>query len=131
MFANSMMGTINMGFPDVCKTPVGPVVTPVPYPNISETVMAIPTVPTILLSGTPAQNLLSMIPLSEGDTTGILGGVASQTEMGITRPVTGSFTVLYDGMPATRLTSANMQNMVNCPGVSITPSQLTVLLLAP
>lgn len=130
MFANSMMATMNLGFPDVCKTPVGPAVTPVPYPNISETSNALPTVPNILLAGTPAQNLASIVPLSTGDSTGVLGGVVSQTEMGMTRPTTGAFTILYDGMPATRLTSINAQNMNNCVGVSITPSQFTVVLLS-
>ena len=51
--------------------------------------------------------------------------------MGPSRRLTGSFTILLDGMPATRLTSMGMQNLINCPGVTIVPSQLTVLYLAP
>jgi hypothetical protein len=33
-------------------------------------------------------------------------------------------------MPATRMTSMNLQNSTNCPGVTLVPSQLKVLILA-
>lgn len=131
MFANNMMVNMNLGFPDVCLTPMGPVITPVPYPNISTTDMAIPTVPNVLLDGTPAQNLLSWVVFSQGDDTGILGGVASGMDMGPTIPDTGAETVLVNAMPMTRLTSTNIQNMTNCPGMTITPGQFMMLVLAP
>ena len=51
--------------------------------------------------------------------------------MGPSRPLTGAFTVLLDGMPATRLTSVNIQNSTNMVGMRIVPSQVNVLLLAP
>lgn len=131
MFANTMMSAMNMGFPDVCLTPLGPDIAPIPYPNISTTLMGIPTVPNILIDGMPAQNMLSMVTFSQGDDTGVLGGVASGMEMGPTIPLLGAETVLANGIPMTRLTSTNIQNMTNCPGATITPSQVTMLLLVP
>ena len=109
MFANNMLVNMNLGFPDVCLTPMGPVITPVPYPNISTTDMALPTVPNVLIEGTPGQNMLSMGP---------------------TIPLEGAFTVLVNAMPITRLTTENIQNMTNCPGTTITPGQFTMLVLA-
>jgi len=45
--------------------------------------------------------------------------------------VTAAFTVLAGGIPATRMTSMTITNSTNCPGVSLVPSQVKVLLLAP
>jgi hypothetical protein len=129
MFANTMMGGVNLGFPDVCLTP--PVSEPIPYPNLSFGPMAVPAVYNVLYGGTPALNLLSTNVLSVGDDPGIATGVVSHLVMGPTRPVTGAFTVLTGGLPSTRLTSMNTQNLFNAPGVTLAPSQLNVLLLAP
>ncbi|MEM6944608.1 MAG: PAAR-like domain-containing protein, partial [Pseudomonadota bacterium] len=68
---------------------------------------------------------------SNGDNPGVATGVASVTVMGPSRPMTGAFSVLLVGMPATRLTSANIQNSTNAPGARIVPSQPKVILLAP
>ena len=131
MFANSQMMGTDMGFPDVCltPTPAGPV--PIPYPNIAMGPMAVPNCPTILIMGAPVHNLATIIPMTNGDNPGVLLGVASGTVMGPSRHLTGAFTVLFLGMPASRLTSVSLQNSTNCPGVRTVPSQPLVLLLAP
>jgi hypothetical protein len=131
MFANCQMMGTDMGFPDVCltPTPAGPV--PIPYPNIATGPMAIPNCPTILFMCMPAHNLATTIPMTNGDNTGVNMGVASGTVMGPSRHVTGAFTVLLNGMPATRMTSVSLQNSTNCPGVRLVPSQALVLLLSP
>ncbi|WGT62556.1 DUF4150 domain-containing protein [Variovorax paradoxus] len=131
MFANCQMMGTDMGFPDVCltPTPAGPV--PIPYPNIAMGPMAIPNCPTILFMCMPAHNLATTIPMTNGDNTGVNMGVASGTVMGPSRHVTGAFTVLLNGMPATRMTSVSLQNSTNCPGVRLVPSQALVLLLSP
>ncbi len=131
MFANCQGPGMNLGFPDVCLTPVGPVPVPIPYPNISLTPMGLPAAYNILLEGLPAHNLATMVPLSNGDNTGVGLGVASGLVMGPTRALTGAFTVLHGGVPATRMTSMNMQNLTNCAGLSLVPGQFKVLLLAP
>jgi hypothetical protein len=133
MFANTQMGGLNLGFPDVCLTPVPPAPTPVPipYPNLSFGPLGVPFVPMVLYGGTPAHNLATMIPISVGDNPGIATGVASGTVMGPTRSITAAFSVLVGGLPCTRLTSVNIHNSTNAPGMRIVPSQVRVLLLAP
>jgi hypothetical protein len=131
MFANTQMGGTDMGFPDVCNTPTpgGPV--PIPYPNVATRPMAVPAVYNVLMGGAPAHNMSTVIPLTNGDNAGVTGGVASGTEMGPSRCLTGAFTVLVGGMPVTRLSSMTLQNSTNCPGACIAPSQTKVLVLSP
>jgi hypothetical protein len=133
MFANTQMGGMNLGFPDVCMTPAPPAPTPIPipYPNMSLGPLGVPFVPMVLYGGAPAHNLATIVPISMGDNPGIATGVASGTVMGPTRSLTGAFTVLVGGLPSTRLTSVNIQNSTNAPGMRIVPSQVKVLLLAP
>lgn len=131
MFQNTMGGGMNLGFPDVCLTPspVGPV--PIPYPNMSmgPTTVAPTTALTVLTDFMPSCNLMSMTATSVGDSTGVAMGVASGMIMGPTHNVLGSFTVLKQGVPAARMTTMTMQNNTNCPGISLVPSQVTVLTL--
>lgn len=129
MFANSQMMGMDLGFPDVCLTP--PVPTPIPYPNIAMGPTSVPSQVKVFYFFTPAHNLATVTPMSNGDNAGVATGVASGTVMGPKRHVLGAFTVLVGGMPATRLTSVAIQNNTNCPGVRIVPSQVRVLLLAP
>lgn len=130
MFANTQMMGMDLAFPDVCLTPT-PAPVPIPYPNIAMGPMGVPACYNILFMCAPAHNLATTIPLSNGDNAGVAMGVASGMVMGPARPVTGAFTVLLMGMPATRLTSVNIQNSTNAPGMRIVPSQVKVLLLAP
>ncbi|WP_437290372.1 DUF4150 domain-containing protein [Sorangium sp. So ce406] len=130
MFANSQMMGIDMGLPDVCLTP-SPAPVPVPYPNIAAGPMGVPAVYNVLFMAAPAHNLATTIPLTNGDNAGVAMGVASGTVMGPSRHLTGAFTVLIRGMPASRLTSMSLQNSTNCPGMRVAPSQVKVLMLAP
>ena len=131
MFANTQMMGMDMAMPDVCLTPAGPAVVPIPYPNIAMGPTAIPNQTIVLIMAMPAHNLGTIIPLTNGDNAGVAMGVASGTVMGPSRHLTAAFTVLYGGMPATRLTSMSLQNSTNAPGARLVPSQSIVLLLAP
>ena len=130
MFANTQMMGMDLGFPDVCLTPT-PAPVPIPYPNIAMGPMAASFIPTILTMCMPNHNMGTSIPMTNGDNAGVSMGVASGTVMGPQRHVTGAFTVLMMGMPATRLTSVSIGNSTNAPGARIVPSQAQVLLLAP
>jgi len=133
MFQSTSGGGMNMGFPDVCltPTPVGPI--PIPYPNISTGSVANPstTALTVLTDGMPSLNQMSMVTTSSGDNAGVNMGVASGMVMGPTEFILGSFTVFKEGTPAQRLTSMTGHNglSMNCPGVTLVPSQVTVLVL--
>ena len=131
MFANSQMMGMDLAFPDVCLTPAGPVVVPIPYPNIAMGPTAIPSQMIVLIEAMPAHNLGTVTPLTNGDNAGVATGVASGLVMGPSRHLTAAFTVLFGGMPATRLTSMSLQNSTNAPGARLEPSQVKVLLLAP
>lgn len=133
MFANTQMMGTDTAFPDVCLTPAppAPAPVPIPYPNVAMGPTAVPAQVKVLFACAPAHNLATTTPISNGDNAGVATGVASATVMGPSRPVTGAFTVLIVGMPATRLTSANIQNNTNAPGARVVPSQPKVILLAP
>ncbi len=130
MFANTQMCGVDMGFPDVCLTPT-PVPVPIPYPNIAAGPMGVPAAYTVLITGAPAHNMATMVPLTNGDNPGVALGVASGLVMGPSRHLTASFTILMDGMPATKMTSMSLQNSTNCPGMRLVPSQPRVILLSP
>ena len=137
MFANCQMGGMNFGFPDVCltpiPTPVGPVPVPIPYPNIALGMTALP--PTaclkVLLTAGPAHNMMTTIPMSNGDNIGVNLGVLSGMVMGPSRHMMGSTNVLYGGMPATKMTSMTGQNGIslNAPGMTLVPAQFKILLM--
>ncbi|WP_224366481.1 DUF4150 domain-containing protein [Hyalangium versicolor] len=130
MFANTQMMGMDMAFPDVCLTPM-PAPTPIPYPNIAMGPMGVPAAYNVLFMCTPAHNMSTVVPLTNGDNAGVAMGVASGMVMGPSRHLTASFTVLVGGMPATRLTSMSLQNGTNAPGVRLVPSQTKVLVLSP
>jgi hypothetical protein len=130
MFANTQMMGMDLAFPDVCLTPM-PLPVPVPYPNIAMGPTAIPSQMSVMIMAMPAHNLGTITPLTNGDNAGVGLGVASGLVMGPSRHLTGANTVLFGGMPATRLTSMSLQNSTNAPGARLVPSQSTVLLLAP
>ena len=132
MFGLTFGEGMNMGFPDVCLTPVV-VPVPIPYPNISQTATCADPLPGVLMECLPSMNLMSTCELSEGDEAGSLLGVVSHMISGPTMYIVGSTGVLIDGAPAQRLTSVTGQNAMevlpNTPGVTIVPSQETVLCL--
>ncbi|NUP06021.1 MAG: DUF4150 domain-containing protein [Polyangiaceae bacterium] len=133
MFASTQMGGANLGFPDVCMTPMPPSPSPIPipYPNASIGPTTVNPVFNVLMTFAPAHNLMSTPAISMGDNPGIATGVASGTVMGPTRPVTGAFTCLVRGAPLARLTTINIQNSTNAPGCRIFPSQPRVMALRP
>ncbi|MBI5520492.1 MAG: DUF4150 domain-containing protein [Desulfovibrio sp.] len=132
MFQLNMGCGMDLGFPDVCLTPVV-VPVPVPYPDMAFSVTSAPAAYNILVDCMPALNQLSEGLVSVGDQPGVLLGVVSHLEAGEAEYLLGCFTIFVDGPPAQRLTSVTGQNALgllpNAPGMSIVPSQFTVLTL--
>lgn len=124
MFANTNLGVLNMGFPDVCLTP--PFAEPIPYPNLALSLTHIPTVFNILLDCGLAENLLTQGTVSLGD---VGAGALSGMMAGPDHPLLGSFKTIFGICPATRLTTLTIQNLDNAPGLSLTPAQFRVLLV--
>lgn len=131
MFANSQMMGLDTGFPDVCNTPT-PAPVPTPYPAIGAGPMGVPAVYNILSMFTPTHNLMTTIPMTNGDNLGVAMGVVCPTVMGPTKSVTGAFTLLVGGAPVTRLTSVNVGNTLNNPVTNArsVPSQIKWTILS-
>jgi hypothetical protein len=133
MFACISIGVLNIAaVPDVCKTPVGPVPVPVPYPNLATSCTHIPAVLNVMFGIGLAENLLTEGTISEGDQAGVLGGVVSQIFMGPDRYLTSSLKLLVGGIFATRMTSLTGHNGMPCNtvGASLVPGQFRVLVLS-
>ena len=133
MFANCQLGGLNFGFPDTCNTPAGPAVVPIPYPNTAMGMTANPALACkkIYLSCMPAHNLGTQIPMSMGDNAGVAGGVASGMMMGPCVHLMGSTMVIFEGSPATKMTSPTGQNgmSMNAPGMTLAPAQVKVMIM--
>lgn len=113
---------MNLGFPDVCVTPVGPVPTPIPYPNMAMNATAVPFAITLYLSFVNALNMGSTMPMTLGDQPGTLSPF-----MGPGRYTMGNPIVNVEGLPAINLlcpTTGN--NMVNALGAVVVPSVTNV-----
>lgn len=131
MFANTSLCVLNFAFPDVCQvpTPAGPI--PTPFPNFACSALHIPSQFVVIILAGLGETLLTQGTLSQGDTPGVALGVVSGTVMGPDRYYLGSFKVIFGCAPAARLTSLTGQNgaIGNMVGMSITPSQVCVLVL--
>jgi carboxyl-terminal processing protease len=113
---------MNFGMPDICITPVGPVPTPVPYPNMAMHATAMPFSETVFLSMVPALNEISEIPMTLGDQAGTLS-----PNSGPGRFTMGNPMVLIEELPGINLlcpTSGN--NFIDALGSVLIPSITTV-----
>ena len=131
MFAtNSLLAMSMFTVPDICKTPLL-VPVPLPYPNITFSILHIPAVFNLMFGFGLAENLLTEGTISIGDQPGVLGGLISQIFMGPDRYLLGSFKVLAGGIFAARMTSlVGMNGMpFNTVGMSLLPAQFRVILL--
>ena len=124
MFANTNLGVMSLGFPDVCLTPI-----PIPEVNIDFSITNIPTVFNVLYGGGLAENLITISSLSTADAG---AGVVSGMCMGPKRSMLGSFKLLVGAIFASRLTSINGQNglLPNCVGICLVPVQFRVVVLS-
>ena len=127
---NTAGAMLNASVPDVCKTPVGPAVVPMPYPNIGMSVQANPgaIVDNVLLMAMPALNIGTTILMTNGDQAGVLGGVASNMIMGQASFVTSSLKVMVGGKPAVRMNDMTMQNSENTMGAAVMPGAQTIVM---
>ena len=131
MFGNINIAVTNFAFPDVCKIPM-PAPVPTPLLNIEISATHIPSQFKVIAGGGLSENLLTMGTVSNGDEAGVATGLISNVIIGPDRPLTFSLKIFKGGMPATKLTSLTLQNgmIPNAIGLSLTPSQVRVLLLS-
>ena len=121
-----------MAMPDVCKTPAPPPAAPlpVPYPNTAIMNMATKFAPKVLITGSPALNQGSKVPMTNGDEAGSIGGVTSGKIKGPMKFTMGSTKVKFAKKPAVRCSDPTGHNGSNpnapCGRVAV-PSQTKVL----
>ena len=128
MFALNQLPAMTMGMPDVCLTPMGPIMVPVPYPNMAQEALGFPAAFNILVGGAPVHNMGTTLMLSMGDLPGG-AGVASGTVLGPHRSLTNALTCLMGSLPTRRVGSMGPSNMMNTVGNAAIPNQVRVLLL--
>lgn len=122
MFTNNNLGVLNFAPIDIILTPI-----PVPLVDLAFSPTHIPSQFKIIFGGGLAENLLTQGTVSVGDQAG--AGVASGINSGPDRPITCSSDFFIGGMPSTKLTTLNIQNLSNTVGMSSTPGQIRVLSL--
>jgi carboxyl-terminal processing protease len=110
---------MNLGFPDVCNTPVGPATVPIPYPNLALNAQAAPFSPVVKVSMVPALNMGSKIPMTSGDEAGVAHPMIKQ----VGAYTMGNPIVYVDKLPAVNLTCPTTGNgMNNGLGAVLVPS---------
>ena len=128
MLCQTMGMGMSMGMPDVCLTP--PFAIPIPYPNIANNGVCIPSYFTCMINCMPELSITAMHPITNGDEAGCMpGGAASGIIIGTGRPLMGSQKVFVGGTPCWRVTAPTLQNLSNCPGVTAVPSQTVKIVL--
>lgn len=109
LIASNRGAGMNIGFPDVCNTPVGPATVPIPYPNFALNAQAVPFSPVVRLTMVNALNLGSKIPMTFGDDA----GVAHPTVKGTGQYTMGNPVVYVDNLPAINLLCPTTGNNMN------------------
>src|ERR1700733_3950932 len=113
---------MNIGFPDICLTPAAPAPIPTPYPNMAMNAMAAPFAVTVWISMMNALNMISEIPMTEGDEPG-----TASPNMGPGRYTMGNPIVFVELMPGINLLCPTTGNdMVNPIGAVLVPSIVNV-----
>jgi hypothetical protein len=134
MFMLTQGPGVNSAYPDTCNTPAAagaPV--PIPYADIATTATTEPSAENVLICCMPAVTQLAQDLISNGDEAGCMMGLASLRIDGESVYMVGCITIFTDGIPSQRLTSVTGQNAMgvlpNAPGMTASPSQVTVLTL--
>ncbi|MEL7092185.1 MAG: DUF4150 domain-containing protein [Pseudomonadota bacterium] len=99
--------------PDVCLTPVGNAIVPIPYMIISQLSWAETTAPSTILTGQEAFTMASRTNKVTGDEPGTKGGVKSGVNKGYCRPISKKTNVFVEGREL--IQNDNLYDM-NCNG---------------
>ncbi len=99
--------------PDVCKTPVGSSVVPIPYPNISQSSSLTKGSKSVKINGNPVALKGSKFATSSGDQAGTAGGVVSGVTGKAAEFITYSFDVKIEGKNVVRFADTSTHNKKN------------------
>lgn len=118
---------------DVCKIPAPPApFAPAPFPNMVQCAAASGQSTKVKFSGSAALTKSSNWSSSQGDEAGTLKGLVSPFNMSKVQYKTASSKVKAQGKPVvtvTKLTAHNGASPNSPPGLQITPSQTSVIIM--
>ena len=114
--AHKGSGGKSIVFPDVCKTPVGPSIVPIPYPNIGQSSDTSKGPKTIKTDGQMPMVKGAQYSTSSGDEAGTAKGVASSTNKDVCEFMMYSFDVKFEGKNVCRLGDPLFHNKKNIMG---------------
>lgn len=126
-------GTLmSTGPTDICLTQTGPVVSPIPYPNIAQmtTVSSGTLSSKVKFAGSKAATKKTETSSSNGDEAGANGAPVNGGNMGKCGFLMGSMKVKVEGSPAVRQGDSTKHNGQpnNTVGTAIAPSQTVVMI---
>jgi len=101
--------------PDVCLTPCGPSMVPIPYVNMAKSADMVNGAKTVFADGHPLGHEKSYFSTSTGDEAGTGKGVASGTNKGIAEFINFSFDVSVEGKGVVRAFEQMVHNNKNTP----------------
>lgn len=119
-FANSCgivhkgSGGVSIVFPDVCKTPPGPV--PVPYPNVGMASDTSKGPKSVKTDGEMPMVKGAQYSRSSGDEAGVAKGVISNDQMSVCEFMMYSFDVKFEGKNVCRMGDPLFHNKKNIMG---------------
>ena len=119
-FANSRgivhkgSGGVSVVFPDVCKTPPGPV--PIPYPNIGQSADTVKGPKSVKTDGQMPMVKGAQYARSSGDEAGVAKGIISNSQMDVCEFMMYSFDVKFEGKNVCRLGDPLFHNKKNIMG---------------
>lgn len=99
--------------PDVCKTPVGSSVVPIPYPNISQSSTLTRGSKSVKINAQPAALKDSKFATSNGDQAGSVGGIISGVTGKETEFLSYSFDVKIEAKSVVRFADMTIHNKKN------------------
>ena len=103
-------------FPDVCKTPVGNAIVPIPYPNTGKSSDTVNGPKSVTVDGQMPMVKGAQYSTSSGDEAGSAKGVASGTTQGVCEFMMYSFDVKFEGKNVCRLGDPLFHNKKNIMG---------------
>ena len=114
--AHKGSGGKSVVFPDVCLTPVGNVVVPIPYPNIGQSADTAKGPKSVKTDGQMPMVKEAQYSKSSGDEAGTRKGVASGTHKDACEFMMYSFDVKFEGRNVCRLGDPLFHNKKNIMG---------------
>ena len=114
--SNKGSGAMSTVFPDVCKTPVGSAVVPIPYPNTAKSADVADGTKTVKIEGEMGTNKGCNYSTSTGDEAGSSKGLISGKTKGKAEFMLSSFDVKLEGKNACRMGDMMTHNDKNALG---------------